>query len=73
MLLVQRNKYIAFMTIFVAIFLNIYITLLRYMYSTRDSFDLIRSEAEKRRSSTAAVVEEAQRKEEIKEDVKKIL
>jgi hypothetical protein len=57
MLLVQRNKYIAFMTIFVAIFLNIYITLLRYIYTKRDAFELTKSEADKRQSATPTVSE----------------
>lgn len=50
LLLVQRNKYICFMAIFTSIALNVYITLLRYLYQKRDHFELRKSMIEARNS-----------------------
>lgn len=48
MLLVQRNKYICFMAIFTSLSLNIYISVLRYLYQKRDHFQLKKSIVEAR-------------------------
>jgi hypothetical protein len=39
------------MTIFVAVFLNIYVTLLRFMYNTRDCFAIKKAEWEQKQAS----------------------
>lgn len=67
MLLVQRNKYISFMSIFITVFVNIYISLLRYMYSSRDAFDQRKAESAKR-STTTSGVNEGGHEEELKKE-----
>lgn len=50
LLLVQRNKYICFMAIFTSLALNIYVSLLRYLYQKRDHFELKKSMVQARTS-----------------------
>lgn len=50
MLLAQRNKYICFMAIFTSLSLNVYISVLKYLYQKRDHFELKKSMIEARTS-----------------------
>lgn len=40
LLILQRNKYICFMAIFTSIALNVFVSVLKYMYQKRERFDL---------------------------------